>query len=444
MYLGTYQINEYLPIPAATHRFSSGNVYQPTALTYSIYKAGSTTGLYEGVDMTPASPFDSVVGLYYARVQLTAGAGFVVDTDYVVVVSATVDGVTAIDVHTFNLRVLGTAQTGDSFARIGAAGASLTALGDTRLANLDAAISTRGTGTSTLTQTQVTGGAYDVTDASCLIHLAAAQKVDVDTIKTNPVVNAGTLTFPATATLASTTNITAASGIVVSTNNDKAGYSLLATGADLILKSSTFIQAIVAAINELATYGLTALNALLVTTGIKAATIPSAIVGGYAAGQDPVTLMNAAPPDVNSKTITDGAVKSTTFTSGSIDAAALATDTIGSSEFAQAAADKVWLTAARALTSAASFQVKKNTQLTAFPFVMTDTVNHAPMSSASVTASRSIDGGAFNACSNAVVELVNGWYKITLSAADLNGTTIALRFIAAGADDLNLTIVTQA
>ena len=401
MYLGTYQINEYLPIPAATHRFSSGNVYQPTALTYSIYKAGSTTGLYEGVDMTPASPFDSVVGLYYARVQLTAGAGFAVDTDYVVVVSATVDGVTAIDVHTFNIRAL-------------------------------------------LTQSQVTGGAYDVTNASCLIHLAAGQKVDVDTIKTNPVVNAGTLTFPATATLASTTNITAASGIVVSTNNDKAGYSLLATGADLILKSSTFIQAIVAAINELATYGLTALNALLVTTGIKAATIPSAIVGGYAAGQDPVTLMNAAPPDVNSKTITDGAVKSTTFTSGSIDAAALATDTIGSSEFAQAAADKVWLTAARALTSAASFQVKKNTQLTAFPFVMTDTVNHAPMSSASVTASRSIDGGAFNACSNAVVELVNGWYKITLSAADLNGTTIALRFIAAGADDLNLTIVTQA
>jgi hypothetical protein len=35
------------------------------------------------------------------------------------------------------------------------------------------------------------------------------QKVDVDTIKTNPVVNGGTITFPTTATLASTTNITA-------------------------------------------------------------------------------------------------------------------------------------------------------------------------------------------------------------------------------------------
>lgn len=37
----------------------------------------------------------------------------------------------------------GTAQTGDNFARIGAAGAGLTALGDTRIAHLDADISTR-------------------------------------------------------------------------------------------------------------------------------------------------------------------------------------------------------------------------------------------------------------------------------------------------------------
>lgn len=36
-----------------------------------------------------------------------------------------------------------------------------------------------------------------------------AIKVDVNTIKTNPVVNGGTVTFPTTATLASTTNITA-------------------------------------------------------------------------------------------------------------------------------------------------------------------------------------------------------------------------------------------
>ena len=66
-----------------------------------------------------------------------------------------------------------------------------------------------------------------------------------------------------------TVDLTAAQSIACS---DKTGFALSATGADLILKSSTFIQAIVAAINELATYGLTALNTLLVTTGIKTAT----------------------------------------------------------------------------------------------------------------------------------------------------------------------------
>lgn len=46
--------------------------------------------------------------------------------------------------------------------------------------------------------------------------IATTQKVDIDTIKTNAVVNGGTITFPTNATLASTTNITAAAGCAVS------------------------------------------------------------------------------------------------------------------------------------------------------------------------------------------------------------------------------------
>ena len=42
-------------------------------------------------------------------------------------------------------------------------------------------------------------------------------KTDVDTIKTNPVVNAGTVTFPTNSTLASTTNVTA--GTITTTTN---------------------------------------------------------------------------------------------------------------------------------------------------------------------------------------------------------------------------------
>lgn len=47
--------------------------------------------------------------------------------------------------------------------------------------------------------------------------IATTQKVDIETIKTNPVVNGGTVTFPTTATLASTTNITA--GTVTTATN---------------------------------------------------------------------------------------------------------------------------------------------------------------------------------------------------------------------------------
>ena len=47
--------------------------------------------------------------------------------------------------------------------------------------------------------------------------IATTQKVDVETIKTNAVVNAGTITFPTGATLASTTNITA--GTVTTATN---------------------------------------------------------------------------------------------------------------------------------------------------------------------------------------------------------------------------------
>ena len=50
--------------------------------------------------------------------------------------------------------------------------------------------------------------------------IATTQKVDIETIKTNAVVNAGTITFPTTATLASTTNLTAGTITTVSGNVD--------------------------------------------------------------------------------------------------------------------------------------------------------------------------------------------------------------------------------
>lgn len=62
--------------------------------------------------------------------------------------------------------------------------------------------------------------------------IATTQKVDVETIKTNAVVNGGTVTFPTNATLASTTNITAAAGCAVSSiGNDVITAASIAANA---------------------------------------------------------------------------------------------------------------------------------------------------------------------------------------------------------------------
>lgn len=89
--------------------------------------------------------------------------------------------------------------------------------------------------------------------------------------------------------------------------------------------------------------------------------------------------------------------------------------------------------------------VTKNVALNAFPFLMVlaaDNVTPAP--GLTVTATRSIDGGAFAPCANAVTSVGSGIYVINLAAADLNGDTITLRFTAATADDRFIVLATSA
>ena len=75
----------------------------------------------------------------------------------------------------------GIAQTGDSYARLGAAGAGLTALGDTRVANLDATISSRTKPADT--QAAVTT-VTNLTNAPTAGDLTAAMKTSVTTAAT--------------------------------------------------------------------------------------------------------------------------------------------------------------------------------------------------------------------------------------------------------------------
>jgi len=171
MFLGIYGIDEYVAIPAVTHRFSSGAAYAPTAITYSIYEEGNTTGIAEDTDMTPASPFDSITGFYYARVQLTSGAGYENNKTYVVVVKATVDSVSAIDVHVFQIRPQ---QTGDSYAVV---------------AHADY-------GNAKLVRSTTPANTLSV-DANHLVAVPVTQKVDVETVKTQAVTCAAGVTVGA-------------------------------------------------------------------------------------------------------------------------------------------------------------------------------------------------------------------------------------------------------
>ncbi len=161
----------------------------------SVYKDNSTTQSTTGVTLT--ADFDSVTGLNHFAVDTSADGTFYSTGSFfdVVVTTGTVDSVSVVGsvVASFTIRK-------NSALKPTTAGRALdvSAGGE---AGVDWA--NVGSPTTTLALTGTT--------------IAVTQKVDVDTVKTNPVVNGGTITFPTNATLASTTNITA--GTITTTAN---------------------------------------------------------------------------------------------------------------------------------------------------------------------------------------------------------------------------------
>jgi hypothetical protein len=88
--------------------------------------------------------------------------------------------------------------------------------------------------------------------------------------------------------------------------------------------------------------------------------------------------------------------------------------------------------------------IVKNAALNNFKFFMVDSADHfTGKTGLAVTAERAIDGGAFAACANAVVEVAAGVYRINLAATDTNGDHIMLKFTAAGADATFIGFKTQ-
>ena len=88
--------------------------------------------------------------------------------------------------------------------------------------------------------------------------------------------------------------------------------------------------------------------------------------------------------------------------------------------------------------------LQKNTALTKFQFLMTDSTNHNPATGLTVTGTISKDGGAYASISpDSVTEVGNGMYEVDLSATEMNANNVSLRFTATGADDRNITLRTD-
>ena len=88
--------------------------------------------------------------------------------------------------------------------------------------------------------------------------------------------------------------------------------------------------------------------------------------------------------------------------------------------------------------------IKKNTDLDNFEFMVRDATDHiTPKTGLSITAQRSLDGGAYASCANSASEIGAGTYKINLAASDLNANIIMLKFTATGADARYIMIKTE-
>ncbi len=158
----------------------------------------------------------------------------------------------------------------------------------------------------------------------------------------------------------------------------------------------------------------------------------------------------AGIPDVNTVEILDTAVSISggdldvnvaAMAAGTITAAAIATGAVDADSLAADAVDKI----------RDGLLPTSNAAFNNIEFLFVAASDHVtPVTGATgVSGTRSIDGAAFGAVTGTIAEVGNGIYQFDASAADMNGGIITFRFIATGGtpgapDDRFLTIVTGA
>jgi len=133
----------------------------------------------------------------------------------------------------------------------------------------------------------------------------------------------------------------------------------------------------------------------------------------------------------------------TNITAGTITTATNLTNAPTSGDFTTTMKTSLNAATPTVTLAASQIQIKKNTGMNGFTFLMVDGSN-VPKTTLTVTAQRSIDGAALGSCANSVSEIGGGLYKINLAAGDLNGSFIMLVFSATGAQTRYIPVITQA
>jgi hypothetical protein len=198
--------------------------------------------------------------------------------------------------------------------------------------------------------------------------IKTTQKVDVDTIKTNPVVNGGTITFPTNKTLADTTsavgsvtgnvggNVTGSVGSVASGGITAASIAAdaitAAKIADGAIDAATFaagaIDAAAIATDALGSLELAAGAASEIATAVRTelttelGRVDAAVSSRMATYTQPTGfLASNFTTGIPASSVGTGGIVAASFAAGAIDAAAIATDAIGSAELAASAITEI-------------------------------------------------------------------------------------------------------
>jgi hypothetical protein len=283
-------LGDITPGAVLDHKFTSTDpaTSAPATLSgspaVSIYKDNSTTQSTSGV--TLSVDFDSVTGLNNLRIDTSAdGTFYAAGSNFQIVVTTGTAGGTSVVGY-----VLGTFSIANRSA-------------------LRPTIPGRTLDVSSGGEAGVDWGNVGSPTTSLALSgttVADTQKVDLNTIKTNPVVNAGTVTFPTSQTLASTINITAGTITTVTTlTNLPAITANWLTAAGLAADAATEIAA---AIWDLVTSGHTTsgtFGAAMNAAGSAGDPWGTTLPGSYASGTAGYILgtnLNATIASIKSKT----------------------------------------------------------------------------------------------------------------------------------------------